>query len=423
MSNARPPQFLNASSPRRRAPRTLLASVGPWTSLAGLSLASTLAAPVRTGLALVAMPQSPPADAAPAADRTGRATIAVDPATNSLVIVGSEKEVERLAELARQAQEQIPAESSRVYSIRLGEQADPERLRNLVQQTLRTMTVRGEAGGLARRVSIVADGAGRSLVVAATPADFKVVGELVAAFARTPISERIAVRTYPLQNTTADRAAASLRELLQAQRRASGAGAIAVRVDGPGGEALEATFDPSRVQVIAEPQGNALVVLAPDEAIGFVDRFIESSDRLPPADRSGLRVFTLEHARAEQIEPALSRLLASRVRDQRRRDPTIAEPSLAVDPRNNAIIATGSQPQLAELAELLDTLDTEEGGSLLAAGSVEVVPVRFADANEVATTLDRFLRERAAAAGQRTPEASVAASRSANALVVGGSAE
>ena len=161
MSNARPPQFLNASSPRRRAPRTLLASVGPWTSLAGLSLASTLAAPVRTGLALVAMPQSPPADAAPAADRTGRATIAVDPATNSLVIVGSEKEVERLAELARQAQEQIPAESSRVYSIRLGEQADPERLRNLVQQTLRTMTVRGEAGGLARRVSIVADGAGR----------------------------------------------------------------------------------------------------------------------------------------------------------------------------------------------------------------------------------------------------------------------
>ena len=423
MSNARPPQFLNASSPRRRAPRTLLASVGPWTSLAGLSLASTLAAPVRTGLALVAMPQSPPADAAPAADRTGRATIAVDPATNSLVIVGSEKEVERLAELARQAQEQIPAESSRVYSIRLGEQADPERLRNLVQQTLRTMTVRGEAGGLARRVSIVADGAGRSLVVAATPADFKVVGELVAAFARTPISERIAVRTYPLQNTTADRAAASLRELLQAQRRASGAGAIAVRVDGPGGEALEATFDPSRVQVIAEPQGNALVVLAPDEAIGFVDRFIESSDRLPPADRSGLRVFILEHARAEQIEPALSRLLASRVRDQRRRDPTIAEPSLAVDPRNNAIIATGSQPQLAELAELLDTLDTEEGGSLLAAGSVEVVPVRFADANEVATTLDRFLRERAAAAGQRTPEASVAASRSANALVVGGSAE
>ncbi|MGA1401283.1 MAG: secretin N-terminal domain-containing protein, partial [Phycisphaerales bacterium] len=275
----------------------------------------------------------------------------------------------------------------------------------------------------ARRVSLVADGAGRSLVVAATPADFKVVGELVAAFARTPVSERVAVRTYPLQNTTADRAALSLRELLRAQRSASETGAIAVRVEGLGEDALEATFDPSRVQVIAEPQSNALVVLAPDDAMAFIDRFVESNDRLPPADRSGLRVFPLRHARAEQIEPALSKLLAARVRDQRRRDPTLAEPSLAVDPRNNAIIATASQPQLAELAELLDTLDTAEGGSLLAAGLVEVVPVRFADANEVATTLDRFLRERATAAGQRTPEASVAASRSANALVVGGSAE
>ena len=50
--------------------------------------------------ALTRVSAAPP-EAASNEGRSGRATIAVDPATNSLVIVGSEKEVERLAELAR----------------------------------------------------------------------------------------------------------------------------------------------------------------------------------------------------------------------------------------------------------------------------------------------------------------------------------
>ncbi len=408
---------------RRRAVRSRLAGTGPWTSVAGVSLASLLAAPPRMAWTMPWPIQESPSAAE--RDSSARAVIAVDPATNSLVIVGGGREVERLVELARLAEEQIPVASSRVYSIRLGERVDADRLRNLVTQTLRTMTVRGETGGIARRTSIVSDTASRALVVAATPADFKVIGELVAAFARMPVSERVTVRTYPLENTTAERAATGLRELLKAQEQSAGAGSVALLVDGDpaAGEPLEATFDPARVRVIAEPQGNALVVLAPEEAMAFVDRYVATSDRLPSAERAGLRIFPLEHARADQLEPALSKLFQARARDQRRRDPTVADPILAVDPRNNAILVTASQPQLAELAEMLAVLDTAEGSTMLAAGSVEVVPIRYADANEVATTLDRFLRERAQAAGERIPEASVMASRSASSVVVGGSAE
>ena len=400
------------SATRRRRPSSLIA---PHAVVAGLAIAASLAP--RPSFAL--LPQAPPEkDAAPSEER---ATIAVDPRTNSLVIVGSAKEVERLSRLIRQAQEQLPVESSRVYSVRLGDAADAVRLRGLIVQTLRTMTVRGEVGALASRVSVVADEAGRSLVVAATPADFRVVGELVAAFARTPAGESLAVRTYPLQSTTADRAAAGLRELLQAQVAAAGPGPVAVRFGD--GDAVSATFDPSRVRVIADAGGNSLVVLAPEAAVGFVEEYVASTDRLPPADRAGLRVFPLRHARAELVEPGLSRILAARARDQRRRDPSAPEPQLAVDPRNNALLATGSQPQLAELSELLDSIDVEGGGGLLAADAVEVVPVRFADASELAQSLVRFLAERAEASGAVAPEASVVPSRASNSLLVGGSAE
>jgi len=404
------------SATRGRRPISLIA---PHAVVAGLAIAASLAP--RPAFAFVHQSTESPAAPAEGAPSEERATIAVDPRTNSLVIVGSAKEVERLSRLVRQAQEQIPVESSRVYSIRLGDAADAVRLRGLIIQTLRTMTVRGEVGALANRVSVVADEAGRSLVVAATPADFRVVGELVAAFARTPAGESLAVRTYPLQSTTADRAAAGLRELLQAQVAAAGPGPVAVRFGE--GDAASATFDPSRVRVIADAGGNSLVVLAPDAAIGFVEEYVASTDRLPPADRAGLRVFPLKHARAELVEPGLSRILAARARDQRRRDPSVPDPQLAVDSRNNAILATGSQPQLAELSELLDSIDVEGGGGLLSADSVEVVPVRFADALELSQSLVRFLAERAEASGAVAPEASVVASRASNSLLVGGSAE
>ena len=358
------------------------------------------------------------ADASAADDP--RPSIAVDPVGNSLIIVGSKREVDRLGELARQAQSMVPPEDSRVYAIRLGEQGDANRLRDLVQQTLRTMSGRGGPGAIARRVTIVSDPAARSLVVAARPGDFEVVAELIGVFAEAPAAERVAVRSYPLENTTAERAAAGLRELLAAQRAAvGGGGPVSIALEAAGDlPAIDATFRPDRVRAIADAAGNSLVVLAPEEAIPFVDRFVSATDRLPPPERAGLRVFSLAHARAEQAEPLLRRVLESRFRDQRRRDPSATQPEVVADRRNNAIVVSASQPQLAEVAELLESIDSPEGGGLLALDAVEVFPVRFADANELAGTINRFLGERAAAAGESRPEATLVASRSANAVLV-----
>ncbi|MHC4833385.1 MAG: secretin N-terminal domain-containing protein, partial [Planctomycetota bacterium] len=407
----------------RRPPRSRLAFSGSWSSIAGLSLATCLGAGPRFTFAQTSPPPAP--DAAPEA-RSGAtgATIAVDPENNSLIIVGSPREVERLAALARQAQEALPVESSRIHSIRLGADVDANRLRSLVVQTLRTMNARGGAGAIARRVAIVADPTARTLVVAASPGDFRVVGELIAAFARTPTSERLTVRSYPLANTTAEQASRNLRQLLDAQRASAGAGPVSVRVEDPSGEgeALEATFDPARVRTIAEPSGNSLVVIAPEEAVAFVDRFIAENDALPSAEQASLEVYTLKHASAEQLARPVGDLLASRWRDQRRRDPSLVEPRVVADARNNALIVSAARPQLAELTELLETLDGGDGAAF-AGGAIEVVPVRFADAADVARTLDRFLTLRARSAGLRTSEASVEALRSSNAVILGGSAE
>lgn len=406
-----------------RPPRTRLAFAGSWGSIAGLSLASCLAASARMAHAQSVPSPSPQAPSGEAGRGTG-ATIAVDPETNSLVIVGSPREVERLAELARQAQNALPVESSRIYSIALGPEAGAERLRSLVVQTLRTMNSRGGVGAIARRVSVVADPSARSLVVTASPGDFRVVGELIAAFARTPESERLTVRNYPLENVTADQASRNLRALLDAQRASAGEGPISVRLEDADGSGvpLEATFDPTRVRAIAEPVANTLVVIAPEEAVAFVDRFVSESDALPTAEQASLKVYTLKHASAEQLVRPVTDLLSSRWRDQRRRDPSLAEPRVVADPRNNALIVSAARPQLAELGELLATLDGGEADTF-AGGGIEIVPVRFAEAAEVARTLDRFLTDRARSAGLRDSEATVAALGSSNALILGGSAD
>ncbi|MCA9285940.1 MAG: hypothetical protein KDA22_12025, partial [Phycisphaerales bacterium] len=205
----------SGGSPRSMAP---VESV-PWAATAVpivpalgpvpiLTLAGLLAA------AAIGLPESErgPPTATAESDDARDVTIAVDPRTNSLIVIGSSRVVDRVAALALQAQDEIPVQPTPVRVLTLPDGTDPDRLRGLVQQTLaRLAPPGGRPGQMAQRIGIVSDPATNALVVAAADPDFAIVADLVTALSRPSAVDRMTVKVYPLRTVTAERAATSLR--------------------------------------------------------------------------------------------------------------------------------------------------------------------------------------------------------------------
>jgi hypothetical protein len=162
-----------------------------------------------------------------------------------------------VADLARQLLDQIPAAPGRIRYIGLPEGVDARTTATLIAQTISQMTPPGgRRGDLRRRVAVIADQANNALIVTCNESDFEIVGDLVAALSQPSTTEQIVVKVYALETITADRAAESVRRMLEpgparAPRRGRQAQrmrdlAVKLLVDD---QAIEAVFDPGRVRV------------------------------------------------------------------------------------------------------------------------------------------------------------------------------
>ena len=303
-------------------------------------------------------------------------TIAYDPATNSLVVVGSPRAIERIAGLADQIQQQIPPLPATVRFIALPPQMDARSMASLVQQTVQQMpaAVAGApAGTLAQRSSVLADESSNSLIVIANDSDFQTIGDLIAALSQPGPGTRdeIVVKVYPLTTLTAERAAQSVRGLLGSDgrgRQGTGRGQQAERMRELalklliGDQTIEAVFDPNRVSVAADTASNSLVVMGTSEAIGFVDQFIELIDQSPVNRQATLKLYPLRHAKADELQDTLRSLFQARFRSMRDQLGVDAiEPEFASVDRTNTLLVTASPEQLAEIDGLLSELDAATG--------------------------------------------------------------
>ena len=110
------------------------------------------------------------------------------------MLIGSKRAVERARAMAEQAQLALPTAGSIVRVIQLPPGSDPAALREVVLQTVAVMAPPGgRPWDLARRVSIVADPQGGTLVIAAPERDMERVLDATAkivAGARGPTGVR-----------------------------------------------------------------------------------------------------------------------------------------------------------------------------------------------------------------------------------------
>lgn len=361
------------------------------------ALALPLALPdVTTTVRAAAAAQTQAAARAPTPPASGNegadVSIAVDPATNSLVIVGAPAAVERIERLARELEQELPAAPTRLRYVPLPTDVDAQRLRQLVEATLARMTpAGGRPGDLRRRVAVVPDVEGGGIIIAASDADFETVGDLVAALARPAAADDLLVKVYALETVTAERVRQSLEAIVtgrQPGRRGRGRQAdrmreVALTLLG-GEERVRATFDPERVRIVADAGSNRVVVTAPPEAIPVLDRFVELLDQAPASEQSTLKLYPLRHARAGDIEGTIRRVMRSRSRSLERATGTRSiDPEFAVDERTNALLVTASPEAFAEIDDLVATLDRDLGEQMAELEIVELASARPSRAAEL----------------------------------------
>jgi len=287
-------------------------------------------------------------------------TIAVDPETNTLVLVGSERLTERLAELARELERQAPPEPTAVRVVKLPESADARSVASLITQTVRQVGRASDANpsGFTGSVAVSPDPEAGAVIVWANDTDFESVSALIGGVARLDRSAELTIKVYPLTNIDGRGAVRAVQDLLSSSPR--GAQARRVRelvltVEGPEGERLRGSFDPEQVSITSDPAGRSLIVSAPAAAVDVLDRFIGLLDQSPVTDRMEVRRYALENAEAGTLSATIQRLM-----DAKRQGPgsnMVPRATLVPDARTNSLLVTATRDQHGEIASLVASSD------------------------------------------------------------------
>jgi general secretion pathway protein D len=169
---------------------------------------------------------------------------------------------------------------------------------------------------------------------------------------------------------------------------------------------------------LASPPGSNMLIIS-DRAAN-VERIISIIRRIDVSTEDDVEVVRLEHASAAEVVRVLTSLAQAP-----RSDGMPVTISLVADPRTNSVLIGGEKSERLRLRALIAHLDTplEDGGS------TDVIYLRYADAEELATKLQEHFSGIQAAAPQgnaaaggggapATDEVSVWADLQTNALVV-----
>ncbi len=313
--------------------------------------------------AVTAIPQAeaapaPQAQPAPEAEDTG-VTIAVDKATNTIMFVGSPRMADRLAQLAKQLESQMPAEPTGVRVVTMPSNVDADQVAQMVRQTVSQIgrLSAGNAGGFTGPVTLSVDPAGGALIVLSNDTDFETVGKLIATMTQTVPGGKMTVKVYPLTSISAQRAIQSVQDLFTTAPRGAQARRIReIELSMPGAQGeITGRIDPSTIRMTSDPGGAGVIIAAPDEAIPIIDRLLETIDQSPVKDRLAIRRYEVKNARAEDLGRTLQSLFDAQRQGTSAND--LPQARFVPDARTNTLLVTASDPQHKDVVRLLAEAD------------------------------------------------------------------
>lgn len=293
-------------------------------------------------------------------------TIAIDEATNSLIVIGSPYATQQLATLVAEIEAQIPPLPGQIRYIPLNGTTDATQLATLLNSTL--SEVEKTPGGLTGSVAVLADPEGDGLIVSANDIDFDMVGSLIAAISRQADGDAYVMKVYAMNSEVEAMGGISLLDLMpdemQSRRRGSArsrrAREILLKTQDEAGNTIESLVDPTRINFLPNSNNDTMIVVAPEKAIPLIDRFIAIVDQVPAENAIALRQFVLQNASAETVSETVSSVLSARFEAARMRSGRgvkLVRPAVSADERTNSLIVTGTVQHFEDVETLLAALD------------------------------------------------------------------
>lgn len=232
-----------------------------------------------------------------------------------------------------------------------------------------------------KEVSVRADKGTNSLIVDAPSSRMAGFEQLVKQLDQTKLAENVELRTYRVQR-------AELAAVATTLRSAAASGSLTGGKIGANGAGVSGA-----ITIDTEPVSRTVIISGPSEIFTQVEKVLASIDSASTRPSTSVKMYGMQHTRAERLQPLLSKLLMSRLKEQQEENGKGAWGGdvqsmldVAADTATNTLIisAPESIQQIAE--QLIKALDTS--AAQIGRPVVRVVPLTYADAAQAAQTLN-----------------------------------
>jgi len=395
----------------------------------------------------------------PADEETPPIVIAVDSASNALIISATRTELENVTDLIIRLSDSTTGGEAefRTYAIKNG---DP----NTVAKTLstlfnppkqaRTATRQPKKNGKAAAptaiiappvITVVADTRTSSVIVRAKPMDFEIIEPLVKQLDQDAMV-LTEVRVFVLTNTDASEVASNLKELFKMSTSSKTSSTPASRAKGKTAQQRRAEMvraamqaggtqaSPStqtQLSISANKATNSVIVSAQPETMKIVETLIEELDQSAALTKvPSIRLYPLKHADVTQTVGTLNTLFVPTAAARRAKG---APPTPASDMKivitaqetSRTVLVSAPAEKHELIAKTIEQIDSSQAADAL---SVKVYRIQNVEAAGVAASLTATLTQGRGSSGRsKTPTAPgslrISADRTSNTLVVKASAE
>ena len=356
--------------------------------------------------------------------------VAINARGNTIILSGQAESLDLALKIVHDMDSEVGGYVTEVRLFRL-KHASAMRLLPLLQAVFAEGPPVGGAEGLAAQVSrlevireghppsanetpkvraaltIQADDQANILIVAARADNVPLIQEVIDELDIPAASGLETVRIYPLEHADPAAIQKVLNDLYTGPRSAT-----------------MRTEDKPIISVDART--SSLIVAGNSKAFSIIEALLKQLDQKLPFDLRDLALIPLDHADANVVAPTLQKLMDARVTQRASLNQGQADALKVIilsDQRSNSLLVGGSR----EGFELVQTLAKQlDQAAPALSGRVRLIPMRFADARVVASTLGTLFEQRYAAIRtgdtQRTKPIILADTRS-NALLVAASQE
>ena len=295
------------------------------------------------------------------AEERQKVALVADPRSNAIIASASKTNLSIVAKLISQMDsDDAPMlnADTRIFQLVF---ADALKLADILEKLFEGIASNSDGDFAAP--TLVADAAGKILIVTGSRDGIKRAADLIASLDRET-DRAAAIRVYELEHASAVKIAVKLQEIFERRDE--------------GGETQR-----TPVFVMADEPTNTLIATASEEDHAVAEHLLALLD-VPSTISRQVQVFPLKRAKAEPMAEDLESLFESQAQsggaNAGRADAIAVRP----DRRTNSLVVWASRSEMDNIARIIDKLDTTEPATEM---MVKVITLKRALAEELAETL------------------------------------